>query len=349
MALQIGLGASFMATGGWGTPEVEEPYARAQALCQRLGDTPQLFPAVWGLWLFRWGRSELAAAEALGERLHAQATRAGDPALVLQAHHALWPTRLVQGVPAQALEHARRGIALYEPDAHAAMATVYGNHDAGVCARVVGAWTLELLGNSEEAIGMSGDAIALAARLRHPFTEALAFVFAAHLHRFRGDAEAARTHAERAMALSREQGVGLMLAWASTIHGWSLAETGRAEDGIAEMRQAIASAQGSGSYQLQTFLLATLAEGLIRVGELGAALGVVTEALVLAARTGERFYEAELHRLEGELRRAGRDAVAPADPARPPEACFRTALEIARRQGARALERRAAASLAQVV
>jgi hypothetical protein len=82
-------------------------------------------------------------------------------------------------------------MALYDPGAHAALATVYGNHDVGVCAHVVAAWTLEMLGESAEAMALSRAGLDLAARLRHPFTEALALVFAAHLHRFRGDAEAA--------------------------------------------------------------------------------------------------------------------------------------------------------------
>ncbi|MGH7384323.1 MAG: hypothetical protein ACREKG_04005, partial [Candidatus Rokuibacteriota bacterium] len=265
VALQIAFGGSLMATRGWGAPEVGEPFARAETLAERLGDSPRLFPALWGLWLFRWGRSELATAEELGGRLSAQAERSRDPALLLQAHHALWATRLTQGAPAAALEHARRGIAIYEPP-HAALAAVYGNHDPGVCAHVMAAWTLELLGDSGRAAAASRAALDLAARLRHPFTETLAFVFAAHLHRFRGDAEAVLAHARRATTLAREQGFGLFLAWAETMHGWALAETGRPDEGVTEMRRAIASARASGSCQLQTYLLATLAAGLLRAG-----------------------------------------------------------------------------------
>jgi predicted ATPase len=342
VALHIALGGSLMATRGWGAPEVQAPLARAQALAERLGDTPRLFPALWGLWLFRWGRSELATAEDLGERLRAQADRSGDPALVLQAHHALWATRLSQGAPVAALEHARRGTALYEPR-HAALATVYGNHDPGVCARVMAAWTLELLGEPDEAAAADRAALDLAARLHHPFTETLALVFAAHRHRFRGDAEAVLAHAGRAMTLAREQGFGLFLAWAATVHGWARAETGRVEEGVTEMREAVGHARASGSSQLQTYLLATLAAGLLRAGEHAAALAIVVEALALASRTGERFLEAELLRLEGECRARG-GAITEAG-ARTPRECFLAALAVARRQGARELERRAAARL----
>jgi DNA-binding winged helix-turn-helix (wHTH) protein/tetratricopeptide (TPR) repeat protein len=342
VAVQIALAGSLMATRGWGAPEVEGPLARAQALAERLDDAPRSFPALWGLWLFRWGRSELARAEELGGQLSARAKRSPDPALALQAHHALWATRLIQGAPTAALAHARHGTALYEPR-HAALAAEYGNHDPGVCAHVMAAWTLELLGEPDEAAAAGRAALDLAAELRHPFTESLALVFAAHRHRFRGDADAVLGHARRATTLAREQGFGLFLAWAATMHGWALAETGRTEDGVAEMRQAIAAARAAGSRQLQTYLLATLAAGLLRAGEAAAALGVVTEALALVPVTGERFLEAELLRLEGEIRGVVGPTTEPG--ARAPRDCFLAALDVARRQGARELERRAAASL----
>jgi len=345
VALQIALGASLMATGGWGMPQAEQSFARAQALSERLGDALHLFPALWGLWLFRWGRSELAVAESLAERLRAQAERTREKPLVLQGQHALWATRFVQGAPVAALEHARRGIALYEPDLHAGLAAAYGNHDAGMCARWFGSWALELLGEPDEADHMTTSSLQLGARLRHPFSEAAAPIFAAFVYGARGDVDAVRAEAARGLTRAREQGLGLFEAWAATMLGWSLAATGRTDEGTAQMRRAMATARASGSSQLQTFFLTMLAEALVRAGEADAGSRVVAEALALAERTGERFYEAELHRLEGELRWLARAAGA-ATAGRTPTACFRTALEIARRQGARSLERRAATSLA---
>src|SRR5262249_18192797 len=117
IAAQIALGGQLVATRGWGAPEVEAAYARAQALCRDAGDTPQLFPAVWGLWLFRWGRGELAAALELGEGLLRQAERSADARLVVQGHHALWVTRFVLGDLTAARDHVTRGLAPTTPDA----------------------------------------------------------------------------------------------------------------------------------------------------------------------------------------------------------------------------------------
>src|SRR5262249_59412692 len=77
--LLIGLGAAFMAAHGFGAPEVLEPYARAEALCERLGERADIFPALWGQWLFRWGRTELDIAWRLAERLGALAEDTRDP------------------------------------------------------------------------------------------------------------------------------------------------------------------------------------------------------------------------------------------------------------------------------
>ena len=121
LTLQIALGSQLMAINGWAAPEVERAYARAHALgARRSADAPQLFPALWGLWLYCWGRGELGRARALGEHLLELAERAGDRTLVLQAHHALWPTLLSMGeIRAQLSTIRSEGTAQYEAGAPA--------------------------------------------------------------------------------------------------------------------------------------------------------------------------------------------------------------------------------------
>src|SRR5262249_53899455 len=213
-----------------------------------------------------------------------------------------------------------------------------------------GALTLELLGFPDEALAMSDDAIATARSFAHPFTEALALDFAAFLHRIRGDGPAARGRADEALALARAQGFALLAAWAGATRGWALVDAGEPEAGIARIREAIAAARGLGSDQLLTFLLAALAEGHARAGQVAAALAVAAEALAAARRTGEQFWEAELHRLQGEVLASAPAAagVAPAGSPVRAEPCFRAALEVACRQSARALERRASRSLSRL-
>jgi predicted ATPase len=136
IGLWIGLGAAAMAARGWGTPEAEESYSRARALCQELGGSPALFPALWGLWLFYWGRGPLDTAHELAQDLLQLAQSQGDDGRLLQAHHAAWATAFSRGDLGAACFHANEGIRLYDQHRHAAIAANYGNHDAGVCARL---------------------------------------------------------------------------------------------------------------------------------------------------------------------------------------------------------------------
>ncbi len=338
VALQIALGPRLMAIKGWGAPEVERAYARAQELCERMDNSLELFQALWGLWRVRTSRAELDAARALGERLLTVARRAGDSGMVLQAHHALWTPLFLQGELSLARDHVAQGIALYDADQHASLAALYGDHDACVCGLSMGAWALELLGEAEQADRHSRDSIALARTLGHPFSETQALLVAAFVHRLRGDWRLCRQLAEEAGVLARERGFVELSARASTMRGWAMVQAGETEEGIALMREGIAAVRTLGPVDLPYFL-GSLADGYSKVGRVDVALDTVTEALAAAERTGERFYEAELHRLRGELLIAARRDATGA------EMCFRTALETARRQQARMLERRAVSSL----
>ena len=112
--LHVGVGAACMAMRGFGAPEVLEAYTRAEALCDRLGERADLFPALWGQWMFRAGRSEIDASRRLCARLLALAEKFGDAGLKLQAHHAMWATSFVCGELAKARAHAESGLALYD-------------------------------------------------------------------------------------------------------------------------------------------------------------------------------------------------------------------------------------------
>jgi predicted ATPase len=109
LMLQINLGPALQATKGPAAPEVERVYARARELCQQVGETPQLFPVLWGLWLYFNARGELRTARELGGRLLTLAQSSQDPVLLLQAHHALWTTSFYLGELASAHEHTEQG------------------------------------------------------------------------------------------------------------------------------------------------------------------------------------------------------------------------------------------------
>ena len=152
LTLQIALGAPLQATKGFGAPEVERVYARARELCQQVGETPQLFPVLCGLWLFYTARAESQTARELGEQLLSLAQSVQDSALLLQAHHALWTTSFFLGEFALAREHAEQGMTLYDLQQHRSHAFLYGGHDPGVCGRGFEAWASWHLGYPDQAL-----------------------------------------------------------------------------------------------------------------------------------------------------------------------------------------------------
>ena len=330
-----------MTLEGFAAPEVERAYARARALCERAGDTPQLFPALWGLWLFSWGQGDVPQARRIADDLLARAERIDDRGVRLEAHHALWATLFSQGELAAACDHAARGYALYDPEAHGALATVYGNHDAGACSRLFGGWALGLLGFPERAVESLHEAIALGERSQQPFDLAWAHFYLAAVHQCQGERAAARARAEAALAMAREHAFGLISAWAAALRGWAIAAEGQPDAGISGLRDGLAAAQATGSKRFDSYFLGLLGEACLLAGRASEGLTAVAEGLATVAMTGERFYEAELWRLRGELLRAEDDPA-------PPEECFLRAREIARGQGSRWLELRAAMSLSRL-
>ena len=133
LLLQHTLGVSLMAMKGYTAPEVEQAYARARALCQQVGETPQLFPVLMDLFLFYVNRPDHQTAHTLGAQCLTLAQRAGDAELLVQAHMALGVTLFWLGQLSQARAHLEQGVALYAPQQPPSLAWRYGQDPGVVC------------------------------------------------------------------------------------------------------------------------------------------------------------------------------------------------------------------------
>ena len=341
LTLQVALGVPLSATKGYSTPEVGKVYLRARELCEQGGDTPELFPTLWGLWAFYVVRAEYQTARELSEELWRLAQASQDSAQGVEAHYTMGFTLDHFGEFPQARVHLEQGSELYDPQQHGSLAFVYGSFDPGVGCYGYAALALWHLGYPEQALQKSHEAVALAQELSQPFGLALALVCAAMLRQSRREAQAAQEQAEAAIALSTEQGFPLFLAWATILRGWAVAMQRQAEDGISEIREGLAAWQAVGAEFSRTHFWTLLAQAHGQAGQGEEGLQVVGEALEIAIGTGEGFYEAELHRMKGQLTlQAGN----------PQEAtqCFHKAIEIACQQAAKSWELRAATSLARL-
>jgi predicted ATPase len=271
------------------------------------------------------------------------AQRIQDPDLLLEAHHALWAILFFAGELTAARPHLEEGVRLYDPQRHRLHAARYTGHDPGACCRMLTALSHWLLGYPDQAVASSQAAVDLAQRLDHPFSLAVALSFAAMLHHCRREAPLAQARAEATMTLAIEQAFPQQLERGRLLRGWALAAHGHGEEGITQIRQALAADQSTGAMRDRPYHLALLAEASAGMGQTTEGQEALAEALALLATSGVRWWEAELHRLRGEL--LLRHSVAPPGE---PEACFQQALAVAHAQQAKSLELRASMSLSRL-
>jgi len=340
--LQTTLGPVLMAVKGFASLDTQRAYARARELCQQVGETPQLFPVLHGLWRFYMVRAELQTTRELAEQLFTLAQRAEDPALLLEANRMMGQTMYWLGELTPARAHLEQGMGLYDPQQHRSHAFAYGQ-DPGVACRSLAALPIRALGYPDQALQSIQEALTSAQELTHPFSMALALDVASVVHQFRRETQAAREHAEALMTLSTERGFAFWLAHGRILRGWAVTVQGEGAEGIAQMRQGLVAYRATGAEIDRLYFLSLLAEAYEKVGQPEEGLTVLAEALTTVDNTGERYWEAELHRLKGKLL-----LILKGQKVEEVEECFRKALDTARRQQAKSLELRAAMSLGRL-
>jgi predicted ATPase len=340
--IHIALGASLIATKGVAAPEVAQTYTRARQLCEHLDHPQQFFSVLRGLWNHHNARAEYQLAHALGEQLLTLAQQVQDSAMLLAAHRALGATLFLLGAVASAYTNFAQGIALYDPQQHRASVFLHGQ-DSGVLCRSQAAWALWSLGYPAQGLARSQEAVTLAQHSGHPFSLGFAWCWAGVFHQWRREVRAVQERAEAACRLAMDQGFPAWLAQGAILRGWALAQHGQAQEGIAQIAQGLRAFRATGAEIERSYFLALLAEAHGTLGQPAEGLTVLTEALAVVDKTGERWYEAELHRLKGALllqRSLDNQAEA--------EACFQQAISIAQSQQAKSWELRTATSLARL-
>jgi predicted ATPase len=340
LTLQLARGAALSMLKGYTASETEQTYSRARQLCQQVGDSPQRFAALAGLQRFYRSRTELKTAQELGEQLLKLAQSMRVPAFLLEAYGEQGTNLWYAGEFASALTHLEQGIAYYDPQKHHSHIVSYW-HPAVLCfsSAARASW---FLGYPDQALRRNQQALTLARQLSQPYNLASALHFAASLHVWRREAQLVQEQAEATIVLSREHGFIRWLGGGLIRKGWALAEQGLVEEGIEQIRQGIAAWREMGTKQAELQHLAMLAEAYKNGTHTEAGLRVLAEALAIVHTSEERYYEAELYRLRGELLlEDGKRCEAT-------EENFLRALDIARQQSAKSLELRAAMSLCRL-
>ena len=330
LRVQVALGAALLAINDWTAPELESAYTRALALSRQVGDTAHLFTALRGLWILSAVKGELRTTRELGEQLVQLAEEAQSPSLQMEAHYALGYALLYLGEVHEASAHLEQAIGLYDPHQHASLRFVYGM-DEGVSIRVTTAYAWWVLGYPAQAQQAMQDALGLAQELSHPLSVAMALAYVAGHHLHCRDYARAQEFAKSAVTLAEEHEFAWWTAVGWSFHGRALVGQGQLSEGIAQIQQGLAAFRTLGTVVVW------------KSGQAAEGLRVVADAFEAVNTTAERWYDAELYRLRGEL-------MLQLSPAQQDDAasCFQQALDVARQQEAKSWELRAATSLARL-
>lgn len=329
--LQFALGLALQPSEGFAAPVVVEAYRRARALSHVQIEVTSRSPLLWGLWSFYILRGEHRAARDIAGELAILPQNHPDPLVALAADHSMGYSLMMLGRPFDAWTHLGRGL----PEETQA---AYGR-DIGIPFRAHGAVVLWLLGFPDQAVERCHLAARLARKKLDFYGLCIALCNSAKVHQLRREAEATAEFARDLMSIAEEQAFPVWFAAGTILAGWAESRLGDWESGVTRIRQGIAAFLGNGAAMMQPYFLGLLAEALDTGGQILDGLAVLVRALELVEETGERYYEAELHRLRGEFLLKMPDSMMEA------QSCFQTALEVSRQQKALSLELRAAVSL----
>jgi len=340
LAFLLELGPALMVMRGIQSDEVTEVYQRAEEIGAALGDDTATYQAKWGLWLNANSKRKTALARARANELVALAQGSADGNLLLEAYHCRWSTAFFCGDVATALVDSSRGIEMYDIDRHRHLGHVFGGHDPGVCAHSQCGNSLHLSGERDRAAAILARAVTLAEELDHPNSLAHGLHNSGIAYQLVTDREAVSAIAARGAALTEKFGLMqwragnlILAAWADAIG-----------DGVAAASQVmeteIENAAAVGP--LPQYYRGLAAEVLLAAGRAADGLTQLDRAIAGIDEPGVGFFLPEIYRLRGQcllaLSRSNKDGARQA---------FTTARDIARRQGAVLLERRADEALAE--
>src|SRR4029453_16797101 len=342
LTLLLLLGPRLMAVKGYAVPEVGESYTRAHALGQQVGEPRQRCQALQGLYRFHLIQAQLRLASELSQQCFHLASHQHDVPLVQEGYMDLGLIAFYRGDPVTARAHLEHSLHLCDAPRLSTLLSPHG-HESGVRHGFYGAMVLWLLGYADQAQQWRQEELARAQQVEHTPSLASTQLFAALLSQHRRDVAATQAYAEATIALATAQGFEHRVAQGRIMRGWALAMQGDAATGVAHIQQGLKVVQRIGQKLYYPYHLALLAEAHGQAGQPEPGLTCLAEALTLVEATEERWWEAEVQRLKGELL-----LCLPIPDIPQATACFHQALDVARRQQAKALELRAALSLSRL-
>jgi class 3 adenylate cyclase/tetratricopeptide (TPR) repeat protein len=338
LSLRSALAPALAATKGWGSTEATFNSERGMSLCRELGDRGRLIPSLFVQWTCHILQGDRQATIDLADEL---ARLAETPPQVFMGLAVRMSTAFYGGRFMESLALAEQAAALYEPNLLPEFVQAFGE-ESSLLSHAYQIWVLWILGAPEAAIRKRDAVLATVEALRSPFQLGFALFFDMILWHELRDHEAVDRVSGRLLSLATEQEFAFLRALALCGQGWAACQRGDLADGTARIQTGLDLHWDTGSRLPRGYWRSYLIEAHLAAGRIAEGLAATREILALSETQLDVFFDAEILRLEGELLRASGDAVAA-------EAAFLKALGIARGQGARAFELRAATSLGRLL
>ncbi len=338
--IQLALGIPLIAVSGYAAAETREAFERALTLCVKLGNPPEYFQALFGLWGHSWmgGKNDQALAMAHEFMTRAQASANRD--LLMMAHRIMGSTLLTVGEFSASRLHFEETIGLSDSAGGRPLSNLY-MVEPQVASLLLLSWDLWFLGYPDQSLARVSEALALAQDLAQSYSIAFAHYMSSVVHLLRGHPAAALNSAEQSLEISKEQRFSLYVLLSSLSRGRALGELGRAPEARIEIERQIDEARQKGVGFMQPMMCSWLADMHAESDDNETALSIVEQTLAELNDATGRSWEAELHRQRARLLLAR-------DPAKVSEAesDLKSAIDVARRQNAKSLELRASTDLA---
>jgi predicted ATPase len=342
LQFMVPLGTAYIATRGYSAPEAGPAFQRARELCERVGQPAQLFAVLWGAWAWHVVRGDFRLCMDLGAEALAFAGRLADPGITMEALFMPGLTMLYRGDFTGVRDHCGKAVAEFDDRGRTHFWTAHTGQDSGVTHRCYLALALWHLGWADQALAVSQETLALARAVGHPFSLCYALHHRGWLyHHCRLGAEA-QAAGEEAIAIGAEQGFAMWHVTGALYRAGGLLLQDRVDAALPLLETGLPAYRALGAELALPFYLSLLGEAYTRCRRFADARATLDEALAIAARNDDRFQEAELLRLQGELLLAENGDAAAA------ESCFQRALTLARQQRSKAWELRATLSLARL-
>jgi predicted ATPase len=347
--LQVALINPLMHVKGYAAPETKTAVERARLLIEQaemVGEPPEdpllLFSVLYGFWVANYVAYSGDAMRELAAQFLAVAQKQAMTAPLLIAHRVMGISLLGTGDTAQGRAHFDRAIALYDPVEHRSLATRF-SHDNRVACLSYRSWALWMLGYPQAALADADYALQDARVIGQAATSMYVLFHAAFTHLFCGDCATVSALADELVTLAEEKGAVIWKAFGMMNKGCVLALSGKASDAIQKMTSGITAYRQTGSTVFMPLYLAYLARAYLDLGQFDDAWRCIGEAITAVEKTKEKWWEAEVNHMAGEIVLLGQER----DTTKA-EAYFERALAVARQQQAKSWELRGAMSMARL-